>query len=344
MKLAVIAFAALSSTMYSASAAEAWITQNSGTEVELRGLSVVSNKVAWASGARATILRTIDGEHWQSMQVAGADGLDFRDIHGFNAQHAIAMSAGPGALSRLYETSDGGASWKLLKTNEASTGFWDAISFVDGKQGMIFGDAVDGQFQVLLTSDGGQNWQERRHVGLTALANEGAFAASGTCLATYGSKHAWLVSGSAEQARVFASTDAGMSWSVATLPLAAAVASKGAFSVAFLDEKHGMVVGGDYKLPQLDRLNGARTEDGGKTWLPAPVSPQGFMSVIATVPGASSTYVAAGLAGSGISHDAGKTWQVLDKTPVNTVAFTNPQTGWAVGPKGLLMKFNYVSK
>lgn len=344
MKLAVIAFAALSSTMYSASAAEAWITQNSGTEVELRGLSVVSNKVAWASGARATILRTIDGEHWQSMQVAGADGLDFRDIHGFNAQHAIAMSAGPGALSRLYETSDGGASWKLLKTNEASTGFWDAISFVDGKQGMIFGDAVDGQFQVLLTSDGGQNWQERRHVGLTALDNEGAFAASGTCLATYGSKHAWLVSGSAAQARVLASTDAGMSWSVATLPLAAAVASKGAFSVAFLDEKRGMVVGGDYKLPQLDSLNGARTEDGGKTWLPAPVSPQGFMSVIATVPGASSTYVTAGLVGSGISHDAGKTWQVLDKTPVNTVAFANPQTGWAVGPKGLLMKFNYVSK
>jgi len=344
MKLAAIAFAVLSSTMYCASAAEAWITQNSGTEVELRGLSVVSTKVAWASGAKATILRTIDGEHWHSMQVADADGLDFRDIHGFNAQHAIAMSAGPGALSRLYETSDGGASWKLLKTNEASTGFWDAISFVDGKQGMIFGDAVDGQFQVLLTSDGGQNWQVRRHAGLAALTNEGAFAASGTCLATYGNKQAWLVSGSAERARVFASTDAGMSWSVANLPIPAVVASKGAFSVAFLDEKDGMVVGGDYKLPQLDSLNGARTEDGGKTWLPAPVSPQGFMSVIATVPGASSTYVAAGLAGSGISHDAGKTWQVLDKTPVNTVAFANPQTGWAVGPKGLLMKFNYVSK
>ncbi|MFZ6745488.1 WD40/YVTN/BNR-like repeat-containing protein [Undibacterium sp. JH2W] len=344
MKLAAIAFAVLISTMHSVSAADAWIAQTSGTEVELRGLSVVNSQVAWASGAKATVLRTVDGEHWQSMQVAGADGLDFRDIHAFDAQHAIIMSAGPGALSRLYQTSDGGSSWQLLKTNEARTGFWDAISFSNSKQGMLFGDPVDGQFQILSTTDGGLNWQEHRHAGLTALANEGAFAASGTCLATYGSKHAWIVSGSAEQARVFASSDAGMSWSVANLPLPAAAASKGAFSVAFLDEKNGMVVGGDYKLPQLDSLNGARTEDGGKTWLPSPVLPQGFMSVITTVPGAAWTYVAAGLAGSGISRDAGKTWQVLGQTPMNTVAFANAQTGWAVGPKGLLMKFNYVSK
>ena len=327
-----------------ACAADAWVAQASGTEVELRGLSVVSPKIAWASGAKATVLRTVDGERWQVIEVAGAEGLDFRDIHAFDARHAIIMSAGPGALSRLYETRDGGSSWQLLKTNEAKTGFWDAISFSDAKQGILFGDPVDGQFQILVTTDGGLNWQENKHPGLTALPNEGAFAASGTCVATYGSQHAWIVTGGASQARAFASADGGISWSAATLPLPAAAASKGAFSVAFLDDKNGMAVGGDYKLPQLNSLNGTRTEDGGQTWQPAQVLPQGFMSVIATLPGAAKTYVAAGLAGSGISHDAGKTWKVLDKTPVNTVAFANAKNGWAVGPKGLLMKFNYVSK
>jgi photosystem II stability/assembly factor-like uncharacterized protein len=63
------------------------------------------------------------------------------------------------------------------------------------------------------------------------------------------------------------------------------------------------------------------------------------MSVVVPVPGAPRAYVAAGLAGSGYSRDGGKSWTVLADTPVNTVGFANPSTGWAVGPKGLLMKY-----
>jgi photosystem II stability/assembly factor-like uncharacterized protein len=37
--------------------------------------------------------------------------------------------------------------------------------------------------------------------------------------------------------------------------------------------------------------------------------------------------------------DGGKSWTVLDKTPMNTVAFASSASGWAVGPKGLLMKY-----
>ena len=50
--------------------------------------------------------------------------------------------------------------------------------------------------------------------------------------------------------------------------------------------------------------------------------------------------MAGGLAGSGYSLDGGKSWTVLDRTPINTVGFANPGTGWAVGPKGLLMKYS----
>lgn len=87
-------------------------------------------------------------------------------------------------------------------------------------------------------------------------------------------------------------------------------------------------------------INGARTEDGGATWSPVQVQPAGYMSVVVPVPGAPRSLVAAGLAGSGFSRDAGKSWTALDKTPMNTVGFASPATGWAVGPKGLLMKYS----
>src|SRR5207244_10052104 len=37
-----------------------WESQSSGTTARLRGISAVSDRVAWASGANGTVLRTID--------------------------------------------------------------------------------------------------------------------------------------------------------------------------------------------------------------------------------------------------------------------------------------------
>jgi photosystem II stability/assembly factor-like uncharacterized protein len=57
------------------------------------------------------------------------------------------------------------------------------------------------------------------------------------------------------------------------------------------------------------------------------------------VPGAAGSWVAGGLAGSGMSRDGGKTWTAIDATPINTIGFADASTGWTVGPKGLLMKY-----
>lgn len=317
----------------------AWQAETSNTTVELRGLSVVSPTVAWASGAKGTVLRTTDGVQWQAMSVPGAGALDFRDIHAIDANTAIVMSAGPGAASRIYRTTDGGASWRLATTNGFDEGFWDAMAFWDADNGMLFGDPVKGRFQVYVTADGGASWRLAGDAGLAALADEGAFAASGSCLTVSGARDAWIATGGAQSARVLHSSDRGATWQAAPLPIPAGAQTKGAFSVAFLNPREGMVVGGDYKEPALATLNGARSEDGGATWLPAAAAPQGFMSVVVPVPGAQRTLVAAGLAGSGYSVDGGRSWTALDRTPINTVGFAAGGTGWAVGPKGLLMKY-----
>lgn len=324
----------------SAATAQSWQATPSGTSAELRGLSVVDAKVAWASGAKGTVLRTVDGEHWQAMQVPEADKIDFRDIQAFDAKTAVVMGAGPGAASRIYRTEDGGASWRLMTTNQVAEGFWDAMAFWDKDNGILFGDPVKGSFQVYATGDGGASWQLVETRGLEAMPNEGAFAASGTCLTVAGANDAWIATGGSASSRVFRSGDRGKTWRAQATPIPAGAAARGVFSVAFLNPKEGFAAGGDYKETQMAGINGARTEDGGASWTPVQVQPAGYMSVVVPVPGAPRSFVAAGLAGSGFSRDAGKSWTVLDKTPMNTVGFASPSTGWAVGPKGLLMKYS----
>jgi photosystem II stability/assembly factor-like uncharacterized protein len=319
--------------------AQSWQAVPSGTTAELRGLSVVSSTVAWASGAHGTVLRTVDGAHWQALQVPDADKIDLRDIQAFDADTAVAMGAGPGAASRIYRTDDGGAHWQLQGTNADPDGFWDAMAFWDREHGILFGDPVKGRFQIYVTVDGGRNWRAQPAEGLDALEHEGAFAASGTCLAVAGADDAWIATGGAASSRVFHSSDHGRSWRAADTPIPAGAAAKGVFSVTFLDSKTGIAVGGDYQNPHLAGVNGARTEDGGATWRAMPVQPAGYLSVVAAVPGTRGMFVAAGLAGSGLSRDGGKTWTEIDRTPLNTVGFAGPAKGWAVGPKGLLMKF-----
>jgi photosystem II stability/assembly factor-like uncharacterized protein len=336
--LLIAALLSAASASTSASA-QSWHMEPSGTSAELRGLSVVSDKVAWASGAKGTVLRTIDGANWQALQVPDAGKIDFRDIHAFDAKSAIVMGAGPGAASRVYRTIDGGASWQLLATNQYADGFWDAMAFWDKDNGILFGDPVKGRFQVYVTADGGATWREVQASGLEALPSEGAFAASGTCLSVAGANDAWIATGGASTSRVFHSADRGKTWRAAAAPIPAGAAAKGVFSVAFPNAKEGVAVGGDYKEALGAGVNGAVTSDGGATWTPAPVQPAGYMSVVVPVPGAPRVFVAAGLAGSGFSRDGGKSWTALDKTPMNTVGFADPATGWAVGPKGLLMKY-----
>ena len=89
-----------------------WEPQQSGTRARLRGVSAVSPQVAWACGARGSVLRTVDGgATWQSLTVPGAGELDFRDVQAVTDRTAHVLSIGAGELSRIYQTTDAGATW-----------------------------------------------------------------------------------------------------------------------------------------------------------------------------------------------------------------------------------------
>jgi photosystem II stability/assembly factor-like uncharacterized protein len=286
------------------------------------------------------VLRTADGgTTWQKLKVTD-DPLDFRDIDAVDAQTAYALSIGNGPASRIYKTTDAGQTWQLQFKNEDPKAFLDAMTFWDATHGIVFGDSVDLQLYILTTSDGGRTWSRVPTANLPpAQGNEGAFAASGTNIAVIGNSHAWIGTGAAAKSRVLRTSDGGRTWAIADTPLASGP-STGIFSIAFRDEKHGVVVGGDYQKEKEAVNNMAVTSDGGVTWtLVKGLS--GFRSVVAYVPG-TKTLIALGPSGGDYSTDDGRTWTPIDGPGFDTFSFVpGKQVGWGAGDKGKIGRLTF---
>lgn len=321
-------------------AVPSWTMQTSGVTARLRGVSAVSERVAWASGAGSTVLRTSDGgATWQKLNVTD-EALDFRDIDAIDPQIAYVLSIGNGAASRIYKTTDAGKTWTMQFKAGDQKVFLDAMSFWDARSGIVFGDSVDGQHYILTTENGGQTWTRVPTNNLPpALENEGAFAASGTNIAVFGKTHAWIGTGAAAKARVLRTSDRGKTWQVADTPLAAGP-SVGIFSVAFRDAKHGVIAGGDYRKEKDALDNLAVTNDGGVTWTLVK-GLTGFRSVVAYVPG-TKTLVALGPAGGDYSTDDGQTWKPIEGPGFDTFSFVpRKPSGWGAGNNGALGKLTF---
>jgi photosystem II stability/assembly factor-like uncharacterized protein len=314
-----------------------WQQQTIGSDADFRGVCAVSAQIAWVSGTKGTFGRTTDaGRTWSVGTVPGATKLDFRDVKAFGETTAYLLSAGPGEDSRIYKTGDGGQTWVLQFKSPERQAFYDAMAFWDEENGIALSDPVNGRFRLIITDDGGKNWKPLSGVNMPpSLPNEGAFAASGTCLVTNGKNDIWFCTGGAKTSRVFHSNDRGQNWTVSNTPILAGTNSAGIFSIAFRDQNHGMIVGGDYRKPNDFGATAAITTDGGKTWtlIDRPFS---FRSCVAW---AKDRWVVVGTSGSNFSKDDGATWKPLDQENYNSVGFTSTGEGWAIGSKGRIAKF-----
>src|SRR5260370_5213923 len=169
------------------------------------------------------LIKTVDGgKTWAVMVVPGAEKLDFRGIRAFDDKTALIMSSGPAEQdqARIYRTTDGGKDWHQVFEEKRAGIFFDTIAFSDRRHGIVLRDPVDGHFAVFRTDDGGATWKQIPPVTLPpALPNEGAFAATNSCLTVEGEKNVWFATGGAKVARVFHSTHRGQSWTMRETPL-----------------------------------------------------------------------------------------------------------------------------
>jgi len=320
------------------------VPQRSGTDVLLQAVSAVDENVAWVSGHGGTWARTLDGGRtWSAHVMPGADTLQFRDVHALGPDRAWLLSAGPGELSRIYRTEDGGQTWELQFLNPEPDGFYDCLEFRDAEQGLVYGDAVDGVLRVLGTRDGGVTWEYARSADLPAAqSGEGGFAASGTCVALGEGGRGWIGTGAADTARVLITLDGGRTWTAAPTPLPGGDAA-GIFSLAFRDSLHGAILGGDLSQPDDPNHGVALTADGGRTWTlsgrPTFVGP---VYGTAYVPGAPTpTLVAVGPNGAAWSADEGTTWLTADTASYWGLGIASRTAGWLVGPGGRIVRISF---
>ncbi|MCD6013503.1 MAG: Oxidoreductase [Flavipsychrobacter sp.] len=284
-----------------------WQAITPQTDASFRGLSVVDDSVAWVSGSKGWVGRSINGgKDWTFTQVKGFEKNDFRSLYAFDANNAIIANAGSPAY--IMRTTDGGKNWKIVYQNNDTSAFIDGVDFWNNKEGIIYGDPINGRMMILKTKDGGRIWQALSENSRPMLMEgEASFAASGTNIHCYGKDKVAIATGG-KISRLFLSSDRGASWIIDTPPIIHGESTTGIFSFDFSSDITGIIVGGDYKKDTLKRDHIFYTHDGGKQWL-TPVTPtRGYRECVAKI---NNIMLASGPSGTDISYDGGANWKAL---------------------------------
>ncbi len=348
-----------------------WDIQDSRSTASLRGIHNVGGGVAWASGTDGTVLRTEDGGYlWQTCATPpGAEKLDFRGIQAFDENTAIVMSSGKGDLSRLYKTTDGCRTWKLLFTNPDKEGFWDTLVISNhNSEGLLIGDQVDGKFAMFAAMPSLDDWKRFDHtvrspdlpVNASRSKNEVMFAASNSILAgdpggglafVTGGKDGSFLHATKWHPRLLFNDWWSTTFAVVPIPMAKGD-SAGTFSFATRDGCPNnsvctfVVVGGDYMKPNEKTGTAAYGTVSHRSGVPdrfarSESSPGGYRSSVAYDP-TTKTWITVGPNGTDISRDDGRNWTPLKPTPTepqdadkNWNALSLP---FVVGPKGRIGK------
>lgn len=260
-----------------------WQKQQSGVLAWLHGVYFLDEKRGFVVGANGTILTTTDGgANWDKTQKLGEDNL--RDVffaddkNGWLLAERSILKVKPGeARSYLFQTSDGGASWrrqefpnntnntvvtKFVRTPDRkkvwAIGEVGTLYFYDGaawqKQAAptryLLGDGawidansgwlVGAGGSFMTTADGGKIWRENNFAGSPKL-NAVFFSTS---------KIGWTA---AAGGKIFATANGGRTWREQVSPTTADL-----LDIFFADEKNGWIVGDEGAI--------LSTRSGGAAW------------------------------------------------------------------------------
>ena len=287
-----------------------------GKNTSMRGLSIVTDSIAWVSGSNGWVGKTENGgKTWDWTQPKGYEKLDFRDIEAFDKFKAIIVNAGSPAF--ILSTLDGGKNWRQVYKNLDSAIFLDGMGFWDSQQGIIFGDPIKNKMQLLKTTDGGLSWQDiSANIKEDMKVGEAGFAASGTTIRTLKGGKVWVATGGAKS-RIFHSSNYGNTWKVYDCPIIQGESSTGPFSIAFNDARHGIAVGGNY-LKDQDNLNSVvLTKNGGKSWTKPTQPVFGYRSAVEYL--TDQLCFATGSSGTDFSLDGGQNWKNISTQNFNAI-------------------------
>jgi len=300
--------------------------------LSIRAISPVDETSVWFA-ANKGLVGLIDGATPRLATIKYQDSLlHFRAIASTKEAVFVLCIANPGVLYKIGVSGKEASNIEEVYVEEGENVFYDAISFFNEKEGIAMGDPTADCLSVLVTRDGGNNWNKISCENLPKVEKgEAAFAASNSNIAIY-NDHVWIASGG-KKARVFHSADKGTSWEVFNTPMIQGKAMTGIYSIAFFDEKTGVIFGGDWDNKDFNEGNKAITKDGGKTWdLLSNGKGPGYRSSVKFVPGSNGNgIVAVGSPGISYSRDQGDSWTELSEEGFYTIEFVNDSLAFAAG-------------
>ncbi len=273
------------------------------TDASFRGLSVVDDSIAWVSGSKGWVGRSLTaGRTWAFVQVKGYEKCDFRSLYALDSVRAVIANAGSPAF--VLRTEDGGKTWTKVYEDRDTTAFFDGIDFPNTKHGIIYGDPKGGVMEVLRSDNFGKTWRQLPNRPQLA-EGEASFAASGTTIRWVPGGRIMIATGG-KVSRLWISRNGGKGWLPVSTPIIQGKSTTGIFSVVWNGKRKMIIVGGDYRDDTLKKDHVFYTRNGGRRWK-APTRPtRGYRECVNFVD--ESTLVAIGPTGTDISFDGGKNW------------------------------------
>jgi len=225
---------------------------------------------------------------------------EMRDLE-FSGKDILGMQSGTYGLIAKTDTEN------FIEYITPKSSMWIG-TFLDGMDilkntGFIMGDPKKGFFSLYYSENAGLEWKECDGK-VAAMDGEAGFAASGTNVQVLNDSTFVFVSGGSKS-RFFKTTNKGKTWKITSLPYMTSESS-GAFSIYMFSEQIGVIVGGDYKNPDLSLNISFFTDDGGEFWINSETQPRGYRSCVIEEKG---VFYACGTNGLDYSQDFGNTWK-----------------------------------
>ena len=300
------------------------LTEKKG--ISLRGLSLPSKKVIWASGSKGSVVRSVDGGNsFEWLQVKGYEQRDFRAIHAWNEQEAIIVAIA--APAYILKTKNGGANWYKVYENADTAMFLDAIQFKDDTTGFVVGDPINNHIFLLTTNNKGENWTAIPNEYFKSKLKEGeAFFASSSSNIAQSNNNQFLVTGGLAS-RLWINGEA------MNIPIIQGKKSTGANSIAISPNGNTMlIVGGDFaqdslstqNIVKLSRISAPKSNlkhyaNKKERWVinPAISNPFGYKSCVSFLN--NNLALVCGTSGIALSKNNGKTWQNISNMSFHVV-------------------------
>ncbi|NDC76396.1 MAG: oxidoreductase [Chitinophagia bacterium] len=280
-------------------------TLRTGRNTSLRGLCVVDDSIAWVSGSRGSVGRSLDGgRSWTWLTVPGFESSDFRDIEAWDARTAVIMAVAEPAW--ILRTEDGGAHWKVVYTDTTRGVFLDAMHFLPYGRGVCVGDPLGGRLYELRTVDSGRSWTRTPAQQSPVLEDgEAFFASSGSNALLLPEGRRLAVTGGRRSR--FLDDDR-----LRELPLRQGGTSTGANSLtAWGRGKRMVAVGGDFAKDRDTTGTSAISRNGGRSWHTPETGPNGYRSSVVYL--GPRQLIACGTSGIDLSTDGGMHWKELSR-------------------------------